>query len=280
MMFFSGDLSAGEYLAHRYGGDLPSLPLADEPFVGRWETWLATPGDAVPESAMDVSMDVFLSAGGVDCRLEATPAGRIPVVRTSDREGFERVAYALYPGGLESGIPASVNAFTIKPKRPGMEGHRVLLLNRAGYSGLSARDVGIPEEDWLEKAMTIRLNHEICHYLSLRVLGGMQNHALDEIAADCAGQLAAFGVFSASLQKKFFGISESGKEIVSGGRFSFYVKKLRKEAMEEVLEKTEVALISLENFLLNNPDMALEANRPYLALRLLMTGIEEIQCLR
>ncbi|MDR2528282.1 MAG: hypothetical protein LBD04_04590 [Synergistaceae bacterium] len=262
--------NADKYLAHRYEGELPDLPMPDEPFVREWEAWLNNPeGSDVPPTVKNT----FFLSGDADFWLERTFAGRVPVGYARSRDGFKRLVNALYPGAGE--IPASVNAFTIKSKRPELEGHRVMLLGRAGYSALPAGDVKIPEEEWLEKSMTIRLNHEACHYFSLRAMGGMRNHALDEIAADCAGQLAAFGTFNAALQRRFFGIADG--KILSGGRFSFYVKTLDENAVSMVLEETDAALSTLERYLLANPDMTLKSNRPRLLMKLLSAGIQEIR---
>ena len=261
--------SAREYLTHRYKLDaLANLPLADEPFVREWGNWLANPKDS-PSGVKDVLFDEATVTW-----LESTPVGKIPVIHTSSRESFERAVKTLYPGSA-TGIPANVNAFTLKTKLPSLDGHRIIILNRSGYSALSGKELGMEEEEWLEKSMTLRLNHEICHYFSLRALGGMRNHVLDEIAADCAGQLAAFGAFRASLQRLFFGISQGS--VLPGGRFSFYVKTLRGSSVDTVLKETEVALTSLEGYLSGNPDMTLKPNRSRLAAKLLTAGISGIR---
>ena len=269
---FSEGLTAREYLAHRYeASELPSLPLADEGFVREWEIWLASKRAAVPD------VDDIFSDEAVASWLQETPAGRIPVLYASSRTSFERAMNVLYPGVFSTGIQASVNAFTVQTRHPALCGHRVILLNKAGYSSLSGKEVGMSEEEWHEKSLTIRLNHEVCHYFSLRVLGGMQNHVLDEIAADCVGQLAAFGTYNASLQRRFFGISESGGDILPGNRFSFYVKKLLiNDSIREVLEETNAALSGLESYLSKNPYMLLESNRPHLTIKILSAGIRGI----
>jgi len=264
------NIPAYEYLAHRYESDaLPDLPLADERFVREWKSWLKTPNKA-PSGVKDI-----LSDEATISWIENTSAGRIPVIYTRLRANFESAVDLLSPGSFASGIPASVNAFTIKAKHPALSGHRVILLNRSGYSAVSGNELGMEEDVWLEKSMTLRLNHEICHYFSLRVLGGMRNHALDEIAADCVGQLAAFGSFSVSFQKLFFGISQGS--VLPGGRFFFYIKALPDASVNAVLEETEAALFSLESYLSRNPDMTLESNRPRLLAKLLTAGISGIR---
>ena len=96
-------------------------------------------------------------------------------------------------------------------------------------------------------------------------------------SADCLGQLAAFGVFRASFQRLFFGISRESGKILPGGRFSFYVKTLSDASVDAVLEETEAALSSLESYLSREPDMGLEPNRPRLAAKLLTAGISGIR---
>ena len=274
-MNFLENISAYEYLSHHYEvHELPSLPLTDEDFVREWEYWLENPKEE-PSDVKNVLSDEMTTSW-----IEKTPAGRIPVIYTRSRASFELATDLLYQAAFPAGIPASVNAFTIKAKHPALQGHRVIILNEACYSALAGSEVGIGEDEWLEKSMTLRLNHEICHYFSLRVLGGMRNHVLDEIAADCLGQLSAFGAYNASLQRRFFGISESDGNILPGNRFSFYVKSLRNDSIHEVLEETNAALSGLDSYLLKNPDMALASNGPRLIIKILSAGVGAMRDLR
>jgi hypothetical protein len=135
--------------------------------------------------------------------------------------------------------------------------------------------VGIEDEEWLEKSAAIRLHHECCHYFTLRVLGGMKNHALDEVVADCAGQLSAFGRYDAALQRKFFGLKD-GNEIAPNGRLGFYVKKLPQGAVPLVCRKVEEALDSLEDYLVQNAEMARVNRRSELIVKLATLGLAGI----
>jgi hypothetical protein len=103
----------------------------------------------------------------------------------------------------------------------------------------------------------------------------MKNHALDEIAADCVGQLATFGVFSASLQRLFFGLLDSGFK--PGGRFGYYVKKLPEGAVGHVCGCVNRALSMLEKYLAENPAMTDEQNRANLIVKLVTNGIKGIE---
>jgi hypothetical protein len=140
----------------------------------------------------------------------------------------------------------------------------------AGYSALSGEDAGFPDAEWLEKSVAIRLHHECCHYFTLRALGGMKNHALDEVIADCVGQLSAFGRYDAALQRKFFGLGDGG--IARGGRLGFYVKKLPPGSISLVCQKIGEALDSLEGYLEKNATAA-NANTPRLIIKLAALGL-------
>jgi hypothetical protein len=273
MANFLDFLEADQYLGHRYeAAEEPVFPLPDEDFVEKWSEWLEDPLTG------DLSDDLrgVLAGGDVRVWIEATPAGRLPVIYATERSAFERLAVLLDLRARDNAVvpPKSVNAFTIRARCPGLEGHRVILLNRSGYSALAGSDVGAPEGDWLERSMTLRLHHECCHYFTLRVLGGMKNHALDEIVADCAGQLAAFGTYSAAMQRKFFGMSEGA--IAPGGRLAYYMKKLSEGAISEVCKAVNAALSHLENYLRDDADMTEERKRPALILKLASLGVRGI----
>jgi hypothetical protein len=262
---------AEKYLAHRY--ETPArcdFPLPDESFASEWDAWLKGRNGGFPEEVR-----ALLSGEGTKVWLEATPAGRIPVVYTEDRRTFESLT-AILSGEKDSApLPASVNAFTIPAKHPPFSGHRVVCLAKAGYSALSGESVEMEGGEWTEKSAVIRLNHECCHYFTLRVLGGMKNHALDEVVADCAGQLAAFGRYSAALQRKFFGM-EGGGRIAPGGRLGFYVKRLPENAIPSVCRKVEEALDGLEGYLEKKPGMTETSRRPELILKLAGLGLSGI----
>ena len=118
----------------------------------------------------------------------------------------------------------SAGEFTIEAKAENIFHHRLLLLNRAPYSNIPAEALGLSTEEWLERSQRLRLRHECAHYETLRLLGGMRNHALDEILADAMGQIAAFGDFDADRQRLFFGL-EKGRYTCTG-RLSYYCTKV------------------------------------------------------
>ncbi|MDR1482833.1 MAG: hypothetical protein LBI74_09420 [Synergistaceae bacterium] len=267
---------AEQYLEHKYHKpERMDLPLPDEDFALEWAAWLEGRNGGFPKEARPL-----LSSLGTRAWIEATPAGRIPAVYTEDRQTFERlIAILSLDNDDEGGLPASVNAFTVPCRCPGFEDHRVILLHKSGYSLLPPWSVGLGDDEWLEKSFVLRLHHECCHYFTLRVLGGMKTHALDEIIADCAGQLAALGRYDASLQRKFFGL-EDRERIAPGGRLGFYVRNLSKGATYAVCRKVNEALDGLEGYLEKNAEMAHISRRPELIVKLAALGLPGIAELR
>lgn len=80
---------------------------------------------------------------------------------------------------------------------------RFILLSAKPYSNVSASTLGLKEEDWLEKSMKIRLEHECSHFFTKRFFGNAQNHLHDELIADFFGLLSAFGNYSAEYWESF-----------------------------------------------------------------------------
>jgi hypothetical protein len=287
MANFMDAVIAGQYLEHKYKEpEHKDFPLPDEDFASEWDAWLEGRDKGFPEEVR-----ALLSGGELTkvwkvwkVWIEKTPAGGIPVVYMEDRRTFERLTAVLSAEDDSRTLPASVNAFTIPAKHPLLRGHRVICLAKAGYSALSGKDAGIEEDEWVEKSAVIRLSHECCHYFTLRVLGGMKNHALDEVVADCVGQLAAFGRYDASLQRKFFGLGNLGNPenmentenkncIAPGGRLGFYVKTLPEGAVPLVCRKVNEALDGLEAYLKNNAEMTKASRGPDLIMKLAALGL-------
>lgn len=213
-------MTVEEYFAHCYEVPqiLPSLPLADEKFLIKWRE---AQDDAINFLSELYGRELNLH-GTIKISFAQTLAGKLPVIDTENHDDFTILA-AWLMNREKKPLPETVNAFTIPAKIDG-EPHRIILLNRAPYSNISAEKLSLTEEDWLKKSHAIRLRHESAHYETLRLFGGMKNHALDEILADCLGQIAAFGNFDAEWQRIFFGLEKGGDKCT--GRLQFYCQKV------------------------------------------------------
>lgn len=209
-------MTAEEYLAHCYDVPkiLPSLPLADEKFLVKWREV-----DSIKFLSELYGRELKLR-GAIKISFAQTLAGKLPVIDTENHDDFTTLA-AWLMNREKKILPLTVNAFTIPATIDG-EPHRILLLNRAPYSNIPAEKLSLTAEDWSEKSHAIRLRHESAHYETLRLFGGMKNHALDEILADTLGQVATFGNFDSDRQRIFFGLD--GDKCT--GRLQFYCQKV------------------------------------------------------
>lgn len=234
-------MTAEEYLDHCYSVPpiMPSLPLADEKFLDKWR-----------EVQDDAAIN-FLSAlygrevnlrGKIKISFAQTLEGKLPIVDTENHDDFTTLA-AFLMNREKRDLPVTVNAFTLSTKING-EQHRIILLNRAPYSNISAEKLSLPEEEWLEKSHKLRLRHESAHYETLRLFGGMRNHALDEILADALGQIAAFGNFNADRQRLFFGLEKGGAKCT--GRLQFYCQKVNPNELPKIYAAVDRALDKID----------------------------------
>lgn len=226
-MFLSEDMvTAEKYLSHKYAlsAELPSLPLPDEAFVAIWQRGYEQEQDVITLLqtffAIDMSSLSWQNPKEMYLHFVQTLAGMLPVIEVNSHGDFIQLEGVLNARPSPISFPQSINAFTIQARAKNIYHHRLLLLNKAPYSAIPAIELGLSIDTWLAKSMRLRLWHECTHYEMWRLLGGVANHPLDEIIADAAGQIAAFGHFDAALQRKFFGLSPEGKYY--GGRLGFY----------------------------------------------------------
>ena len=241
-------ITAQEYLTHHYTvpPEPVALPLPDEPFASLWkETSGKEALDFLSESfALPVEKFPLKKQDNLQIHLVSTCGGRIPVISTACHDDLCSME-ALVNGHPDiEELPLTVNALTIDAKAAGIQHHRVILLGNAPYSNIPASALGLDEDDWLCRSTTLRMAHECAHYETLRLFGGMKNHALDEIMADTIGQLAAFGNFSAQRQRLFFGLESGGKTCT--GRLTFYCRKVIPWERTEVYQAVNRALDIIE----------------------------------
>lgn len=234
--------SAADYLKHSYEipHTLPELPLENESFVSAW-TRQSSGKESRGREALDFLADglglpsvdfLWENVNAIQLGFAQTLAGCLPVITTASHSDFRNME-ALVNGRKEAAaLPPTVNAFTIQARASQIYRHRLILLNLAPYSNVPADALGLDTDDWLARSQRLRRRHECAHYETLRLFGGMNNHALDEIAADALGQIAAFGNFDAGRQRLFFGL-EPGQGICHG-RLSFYCQTVRPEERETV----------------------------------------------
>jgi hypothetical protein len=262
-------------------------PLPDEPFVAAWEAYQAearrdgaasslrrhlvqlrfpvaegTSGEPAylgatrrGAPAPEEGGLVFADGGGLHLRIQATPAGRIPVIVAGDRRDFVALVQALAHRNEPRPIPESMGALAVAGynnwsrigalkqawlgEHPGageaewkeafaalraqreLYQDRFLVLSSGPYSGLPARAVGCGADEWIEASLRIRLEHECVHYFTRRVFGAMRNSMLDELVADYVGIVAVAGRFRADWFLGFMGLEDPSRPR-PGGRLENY----------------------------------------------------------
>lgn len=195
--------------------------------------------------------------GSLRLSLHEAPAGPVPVLVVPHRADFVAVVRALASRNEPSPMPESMGAVTVKglnnwerigrlrraweDAHPGARPEEwqahfreqvvpcrelyqdvVVVLSRGEYSHVPAEALGLEREDWLERSSRIRLDHECCHYFTMRACGFMQNRLLDELLADFAGVVASEGRFRADWFLRFMGL-EGYPAYRAGGRFENYL---------------------------------------------------------
>lgn len=183
---------------------------------------------------------------------EATPAGVASVLFLEERNDFEHAMQALAYRCEPKVILPSVGATTISGlinwekirihkeeyfAKGGLFWNQefkrftsvkenycdtIILLSSGEYSAIPAAKVGLSKEEWLGKSLTIRKFHELTHFVCRRLYPDKVNILKDEVVADCAGLIAAYGEYDPDLAKLFLGIEGDGYR--NGGRLEHYVE--------------------------------------------------------
>ena len=205
--------------------------------------------------------------------LHPTPAGRIPVLTTTNRADFVTLVQALTRRNEPSPIPASMGACIVAGynnwariralKRQWKANHpdapatawiqafrriipqkdlyqdRFILLSDGPYSAVPAETLGLTDATWRTHSLTLRLEHECTHYFTRRVLGTMRHVLFDELLADYMGLVAAIGRFRADWFLHFMGL-ERFPHYREGGRLQNYRGTLSDDAFRvlQVLVKS------------------------------------------
>ena len=177
----------------------------------------------------------FADAAGISMELYKACAGQIPVITLSDAGDFETLVTNLVYKGVRPANISSIGSSFVFGKKV-----RLIILSKKPYSNVSARTMGLSEEEWKEKSMIIRREHECTHFYTKVCYGISQNHLHDELIADFCGIYEAFGEYRAEYFLYFMGVR--GRE---GSRLSFYIKDASPAvfaALQQVAEKAALAL--------------------------------------
>lgn len=192
------------------------------------------------------------------------PTGAVPVLQTPSWLDFEQLVRAMAhraePKVLANGVHAQAVSGLIHwglIERFGRQGRASLIaLHQAPYGSVSAAYVpgGLSDMEWLAASTTLRLEHELTHLATKRLLGEMRLHLLDELIADCMGMVAALGTFDAKLFCRCLGINVNSVEIaIANGRWESYTKELSPEQAAQAVQLVMKRGRELEGLLKKNP---------------------------
>lgn len=169
-------------------------------------------------------------------------AGKIPVIIANNRFDFKAIVRSLTYRNEPRPMPDSMGAAMIKglnnwnrlrqaiqyaPQKAVLANKalyqdRIIVLSRIPYSNVSATAMNLPEEDWLDKSLSIRLEHECVHYFTLRYFGTMANNMHDEIIADYMGICSVLPQFNVQWFLRFIGLDQYPM-LRKGGRIKNYL---------------------------------------------------------
>lgn len=223
-----------DYLKNHFQNYNPT-PGDDLSFLDFWRDFVSEVNKDGAEKAINTMLVPrlpvdFKDAENISAEIYNSCAGEIPVIKIKNTDDFENLVTNLIHKGLRPQNLSSTGAAFVFGKTT-----RFIILSAKPYSNVSAKTLGLTDDDWQTKSMTIRLEHECTHYITKRFFGSSQNHLHDELIADFFGLYAAFGEYKAEYFEYFMGVK--GTE---GTRLACYIPDCSPELLE-VLKKTASA---------------------------------------
>lgn len=165
-----------------------------------------------------------------------TPAGDIDVLTILNRNDFVHAYICLSNRCEPMNVPESTGAITIfglnnwDKVKAGLDDYKdnIIILSSGNYSNVSCEDVNkqskellkLNEKEWIEKSITIRKYHELTHFIMRKKYPDNIDFIRDELIADCAGLISAFGYFDSRLLRLFLGMEN--EKYREGGRLQNY----------------------------------------------------------
>ena len=194
------------------------------------------------------------------------PCGALPVLHTPNGHDFAQLVRALAHRAEPSNIPDGVHAQAVSGlihwgliQRFGRNSRaQLIVLHQAPYGSVPATHVSGDMSDaaWLEASTRLRLEHELTHIATKRLLGEMRLNLLDELVADCMGIVAALGRFDAELFGRCLGIdTANGDRPITNGRWLCYTRELSDAEAGKAIALVMARSRELEAALLEQPQL-------------------------
>jgi len=221
---------------------LPQLRFPIEKGISQADYYTnATRRGVSPDDIPEATGLVLTKPGSLKLILYQSTAGRIPVIITKGRRDFIAVTRALSGKNEPVDVPDSMGALmvagfnnwdrinTLKARwkkdnpfdftgagwatefkritaQKELYQDRFMILSDGPYSGVSAHDLGMTQDQWRDLSITVRCEHECTHYFTRRLFGSMKNRVFDELIADYMGIVEAFGTFRTDYFLNFIGL--------------------------------------------------------------------------
>lgn len=193
----------------RITGAMPQLRLPQQSEISQSDLYrqLVLRGVAPPAASLIPISSILKQPEELQLQLVGYPYVAMPVLSTSNREDFlwlvRALAHRAEPVTIEAGVHAQaisglINWELIRSLGPDQRAS-LILLHEAPYGSVAAEDLPIhlDQHGWIQASSTLRLEHELTHLTTKKVLGEMRLNLLDELIADAMGQLMALRQFSA-----------------------------------------------------------------------------------
>lgn len=230
-----------EYIENKFTSSEKTLDV-DMSFIDLWTdicSYAAANGvDAALNECVIPSQPVcFVDTDGLGLEIYDSFAGRIPVIYIKNTQDFENFITNAVCKGVPPDNLSQMGASFISGKAT-----RFIVLSAKPYSNVPASEIGISSEEWAEKSMIIRREHECTHYYTKQFYGTARNNLHDELIADFFGMYEAFGEYRAELFLKFMGIGEKS------GRLGIYTKGMSTRLLAAISEVATQASAYLEKY--------------------------------
>lgn len=241
--------------------------------------------EVLADSAIDVPLGgPFSKPESIELAIAEHPAGAMPVLSIGERSDFVRIHRALGARGEPIDVPPGVHALYVAGlPNPGRlreirsewlarggdaadwptemarlaaedRTHfhdRVILVSPGGYGDATDgwRRHALDEADWIATSGAIRLEHELAHHATHRLLGSYRLHLHDELVADFMGFTAALGTFDAALFLECLGVPQAMNEpSPQHARFRHYLGDLDERGLPALRALVANAAANLERF--------------------------------
>ena len=201
----------------------------DDSFLLQWQEWLSD--GSAPSEILNTHLCRklpvnFAAPEKISIEIHDSPAGNVPVVVFGDASDFEDfITNLIYKGTRPDNLQQMGASFIYGKVQ------RFLVLSRKYYSNATPEYMNLSPEDWREKSMIIRREHELTHYYTKSFYGSATNNLHDELIADFMGLYSAFGHYSGEVFRHFMGLDGTGE-----GRLSLYTSGLSQNVREAVRE--------------------------------------------